>query len=201
MMPTLNFSTSAAEIAEDFWKSHALTDKLVIGLSPSAGNKVKMWGAEKFAALIDMILEKYPDAHIVVTGSRVDRDEVSAMMSQVRSKERVINTVEKFSLDELKAVIARMSMYIAVDSGPIYIAYAFGVPTVDIVGAVDEREQPPMGPSNVIVKSPRRGDPAMRIMHSRQYDRVEVRRQMDEVTIDMVFREVSALLDKTAKTL
>ena len=34
-------------------------------------------------------------------------------------------------------------LFISVDTGPIYIAEAFNVPTVDIVGPVDENVQPP----------------------------------------------------------
>lgn len=37
----------------------------------------------------------------------------------------------------------RFNLYIAADTGPIYIAHALKVPLVDIIGPVDPREQPP----------------------------------------------------------
>ena len=56
-----------------------------------------------------------------------------------------VNTDGLFSLDELKALIQRLSLFISVDTGPIYIAEAFDVPTIDIIGPMDENEQPPRG--------------------------------------------------------
>jgi ADP-heptose:LPS heptosyltransferase len=99
------------------------------------------------------------------------------------------------SLDELKAVIARMDVFIAVDSGPIYIAYAFDVPTVDIIGAVDENEQPPLSSSNLQVIAPNRGRPQLRVMDARSYDTKEARRQIDEITVEMAFQVLERLID------
>jgi len=44
-----------------------------------------------------------------------------------------------------------MSLYVSADTGPIYIAEAFNVPTIDITGPVNENEQPPQGEKHKIV--------------------------------------------------
>ena len=48
-----------------------------------------------------------------------------------------------FNLEELPSLMNKFSLYIAVDTGPIYIAHALGIPLIDIIGPVDPTEQPP----------------------------------------------------------
>ena len=78
----------------------------------------------------------------------------------------IVNGYNQFSLEQLKAMVARMHLCVAVDTGIIYIAEAFGVPTIDIVGPVDENVQPPRGSLNRIVCVPHR-TPQLRIMNAR----------------------------------
>ena len=46
-----------------------------------------------------------------------------------------LTTLSKFLL-EMPSVIKRLNLYIAVDSGPIYVAHALGVPVIDIDGEI-----------------------------------------------------------------
>jgi ADP-heptose:LPS heptosyltransferase len=81
-----------------------------------------------------------------------------------------------------------------VDTGPIYVAEAFGTPTVDIVGPVDEREQPPIGQKHRVVVPPERRIPALHIMNAHGYDRKEARRQSEAITTAMVLDACRELL-------
>ena len=85
-------------------------------------------------------------------------------------------------------------MFISADTGPIYIAEAFDVPTVDIVGPMDEREQPPISPIHRIVVPPNRTKPQLHIMNARTYNREEAFRQVASITSAMVITETDALL-------
>ncbi len=165
---------------------------LLIGISPGAGNKIKVWGADRFARVAES-LQKSHGAKIIVFGGKADREEARLMINALADRGSVLNLVEKLSLEELKAAISFLNVFIAVDTGPIYIAEAFGIPTVDIVGPMDEREQPPRGPRHRVVVAPRTS-PALHIMSASVYDREEARRQTEAITTDMVLKEAEALL-------
>ena len=115
------------------------------------------------------------------------------MMYEVKNSEGIIDASEKFSIDELKALIAQAGLFISVDTGPLYIAEAFGVPTVDIVGPMDEREQPPIGEHHKVVVPPRTAA-AIHIMNARVYDEQEARRQIEAISVEMVCEAVDGFL-------
>jgi ADP-heptose:LPS heptosyltransferase len=59
-----------------------------------------------------------------------------------------------FTLEELPSLIKRLNLYIAVDTGPIYIAHALKVPLIDITGPCDSNEQPPNDELSIQVRPP-----------------------------------------------
>ena len=110
------------------------------------------------------------------------------------SSPRVYNFCEQTSLDELKALIARARLFISGDTGPLYIAEALGVPTIDIVGPVSERDQPPNNPPRHIVIAPPRDAPAMHALNSRIHDAAEVHRQAAATTVAEVVAAIDVML-------
>ncbi len=179
----LNYSDEARKNAGVFLRAHGLTEKKFAIISPSAGNKIKNWPADRFARVAEHLVSKgFP---VVVIGGPRDKSEVAAMMGAVEKPGNIIDALERFSIDELKAFIAQAGLFVSVDTGPIYIAEAFDVPTVDIVGPMDEREQPPVGKNHKVVVSPRSAA-AIHIMNARVYDEQEARRQTEAISVEMV---------------
>jgi ADP-heptose:LPS heptosyltransferase len=158
-------------------------------LSPSSGNKIKRWPPERFAEVSDYIAQKYMP--VVVIGAVSDRDEVAQMMTHI-SNPRVLNLSEQLSVEELKALVAGASLFVSVDTGPLYIAEAAGVPTIDLVGPVSEYVQPPRGPRNIVLAPPRER-PQLFIMNARVYDSEEARRQAEATTVKEVTGAVDSL--------
>ena len=166
-------------------------------ISPSAGNKIKVWEGDRFAKLADHIY-KTTRVYIFVVGTQNDAKEVKSMLAALSPNTKVISLLNLLTIDELKACIASMDMMISVDTGPIYIAEAFKVPTIDIVGPMDEQEQPPIGEKHRIVKADRKA-PELHIMNTRQYNEIEARRQSEAITVDMVetvFDELYGIITK-----
>jgi ADP-heptose:LPS heptosyltransferase len=191
---TLAISSAAKEKADAFLKQLP-AHSLLAGIAPSTGSKIKEWPAERFALVADYLVEKH-NAVIVVLGGKRDSHEVEEMMRNVTRKNRVLSTLDLFSIDELKAVVQRLELFISADTGPIYIAEAFGVATVDIVGPMDEKEQPPIGTRHKVVAAPRH-KPELHIMNARVYDAREARRQAEAITVQMVLAEVEELIRNT----
>lgn len=190
----LGFSENAEKKISQFFIDNKidLEKDFVVGISPSAGNKIKEWPEERFAKVADYLIEKH-QAKVVFTGGSNDKLKVQEVMNNIKNLESVINTQGQFNLDELKALISKLNLFISVDTGPIYIAEAFNVPTIDIVGPMDEKEQPPVGDKHKVV-IPNRDEPALHILNARLYNRKEARRQIESITVDMVITEIDSLM-------
>jgi len=166
---------------------------LLIGILPGAGNKIKQWPASRFSEVADYLIEKY-NAYILILGSESERKEIDEMIAFVKNKKRQTEC-SGFSLDEKKALISKLDMTVSVDTGPIFIAEASGVPTIDIAGSIHPNEMAPNdGKFHLIVKS--EGEPQIWTMNARMYDYKEARRQIENITVPMVTEKIDELVDK-----
>ncbi len=190
----LSYSPAGEAKILDFFAKQGVypAGDFIVGISPSSGNKIKNWPAPRFAQLADYLAEKHK-AKIIIVGAGGDLQETTEMLTSLKPTTKVVNAVGAFDLGELKALIAKLDLFISIDTGPIYIAEAFKVPTVDIVGPIDEREQPPVGPLHRIVVAPRR-KPELYVMNARVYDAKEAKRQVDDISPEMVITELEKLI-------
>lgn len=124
-----------AEIkAEEF-----INGRKIVGISISAGNTIKEWGDENFKEITKKILKQ--GIPVAIIGSNDDKKRIDAFVQSINTP--LCFSAINFNLEELPSLIKRLSLYIAVDTGPIYIAYTLKTPLIDITGPVDPKEQPP----------------------------------------------------------
>lgn len=190
----LGFSENADDKVKRFFADNDIdTEKdFVVGISPTAGNKIKEWPEERFAKVADYMAVKYR-AKIIILGGQNDEKKVNRTVGYMGSGIKVLKITD-FNIDMLKSLIAKLALFIAVDTGPIYIAEAFGVPTIDIVGPVDERVQPPQGIIHRNVVPPGRTRSELSILNARSYNAEEATRQVLSTSVDAVVKEIDGLL-------
>lgn len=190
----LGFSETADKKIKQFFIDNKinLEKDFIVGISPSAGNKIKEWPEERFTEVADYLIEKHK-AKVFLIGGAEDSQKVQNVIKKLKNKNNVINTQGGFNIDELKAFISKLNLFISVDTGPIYIAEAFGVPTIDIVGPIDEREQPPIDKIHRVIV-PERDKPELFVLNARCYDKKEAIRQLESITISIVKNEINLLI-------
>ncbi len=66
---------------------------------------------------------------------------------------RIMNAAGMLSLQELPALIKRLSLYVGVDSGITYLADALDIPVIDIMGPADPEDQRPTGRKAQIIRT------------------------------------------------
>lgn len=143
----------AKQKAKKFLEDNGLTSgDLIVGISVSAGNKIKEWPSLKWTSFIRELIDKH-DAKIIFIGKLDDKEKVNEINRQVDNQ--CISAVGEFSLEEVSALIKNFTLFVASDSGTIHIADAVDTPLIDIVGPVDPDEQTPEGESSIIVKPPK----------------------------------------------
>lgn len=189
----LGFSPVAEKKVKDFFARERVDPEkeFIVGVSATAGNKIKEWPPERFAELMEHLAGK-EGVRVALFEGPGDSATAEAVLADTKDPQRIMRA-KGLSLDELKALISKLHLFISADTGPIYIAEAFDIPTIDIVGPIDEREQPPRGRFHVSVV-PRRERPELYVLNARVYDREEALRQRDSVTVADVILAAEQLL-------
>lgn len=135
----LFFSGQAAE-AEEFFKTHDLHSRTVIGIAISSGKDYfKIWPAEYWVKLIKLLVIKY-EAKVLIFGQSADKQIIDSVIEKVGVNGIVV--LDK-SLNVLPYYLKKCNLFISVDMGVLYIADAVGVPVIDIIGVCDENTQRP----------------------------------------------------------
>lgn len=113
----------------------------IVGLVPGAGSRWRIWPAERFAELADVIAEQY-HAKIVLVGG--EHDQVLCQYISELMKKQPLNLSGKTSLRELMAILGELDLVIANVTGPMHIASAFSKPRViGLYGAADTIQYAP----------------------------------------------------------
>ncbi len=96
----------------------------------------KRWPDAYFSRLTDMVTERYPLRVYLLPGK--GEEKVAARIRDgANCKERV--EVKSMDVRELKVCLGRASVVVSNDTGPRHISAALRVPTVVILGPMDER--------------------------------------------------------------
>lgn len=167
-------------------------DRFIIGMSLTAGNPIKEWGDERFAELAQRLATRYK-ATVIFLGSKNDQARISRLLAQFPSQS--FFAAQDFDLVELPALMKRFNLYVAVDTGPIYVAYGLRVPLVDIVGPVDPREQPPVDPDSLLVLPPPPHTPSVFVFYP-PGSVAERRQAVDAITVESVYSQIEHFLAK-----
>ncbi len=136
----------------DSWViDHWLVEKgiqngFLVGIHPWGSWPAKRWPLASFSALADWLVERY-DAQVVVLWGPGERKHAEAVVRGAREKSHL---APQTSLSELGVLLARCSLVVANDSGPMHIAAAVGTSTVGIFGPTNPNLQGPYGPKNAV---------------------------------------------------
>lgn len=169
-------------------------DKPMIGIAVSSGNKLKELGVDKIAAVINMILDD-GDAYIVLIGSEQEIKAVDIVLETVKKEDRVINAVSKLHLEELPALIERLSLFIGVDTGITYMADALSIPLINIAGPSDMKDQRPTGKDAILIqKTDLPCVPCSHAFESPYYCKINTRECIESIKAEDIFKAVKAFL-------
>jgi heptosyltransferase-2 len=146
------FLSESERVNDIFAEWHnSVQDKPVIIDPGSSYGKAKVWQVEKYAALIDYLMEQRKQL-VIVLGSLKSIALVHDIVSLTRQKPVVLTG--KFSLRESMCAIARCKLFISPDTGGMHIAAAFGVSQIAIFGSSSPVWTRPLNSrSRVICKS------------------------------------------------
>ena len=173
------------------------TNKPLIGIAVSSGNKLKELGTGKIAELMDLLLDNL-DAYLVLIGSSHDSNTANMVLDLVSKKHRVINAIGRVSLSELPALIERLSLFIGVDTGITYMADALSVPIIHLAGPIDTSEQCPIGEEVIIIQNKLPCVPCTYVFKAVYACRTNNRECINSVPADEIYINAKKLLSHGA---
>lgn len=116
-----------------------------IGFQLGASEEARRWPTSSFCHLAIALAEHYPDAEIVITGSKaeqtLEKDLCDAVPPEVC--ERIRRHAGKTQLDELVTLITGLDVLVTGDTGPMHIAIAAGVRTVSLFAMANPQHTGP----------------------------------------------------------
>lgn len=123
------------------------TDHPLIVIHVSAGNPFRRWPKDSFAALAARLVQTDVRRRIVLTSGPSDQAAAGNVADDARLRlgdlASAIPVLADVDLVELRALVARASVYIGGDSGPLHIAATTRTPIVELLGpTLPERSRP-----------------------------------------------------------
>ncbi len=117
-------------------------------IHPAASLPAKQWPLDRFAQVMKALSARYP-VRFVYTGASGD----SALYEDLERHGPFggMNLCGTYSLRENIAVYRACDLFFGVDSGPMHMAAAVGVPVVALFGPTDERKWGPWGGGHRVV--------------------------------------------------
>jgi ADP-heptose:LPS heptosyltransferase len=133
-----------AERAVDqlFRKAKVGTAGPLVGVFPGAGHPSRRWPLERFAE----VAKRLADADGLHTALFIGPEE-HPQAKQIRAAfpARTTAVIERLDIPQLASALARISVLVSNDTGPVHIAAAVGTPTVVLVGRDGPNGYEPVG--------------------------------------------------------
>jgi len=151
-VPDVNFEFPIATSEEHFKEADAIIDKIdsekFVLLNPGGGWVTKLWHAEKYGELADVIFRELGIMPILVTAPR-EKDLAARAVAASRSGKLIL---AEPSLKGLYELAKRASIFVGSDTGPMHIAVAVNAPVVGLFGPTEWWRNGSTNPDDICVE-------------------------------------------------
>jgi heptosyltransferase I len=178
------------------WAAGALPAGPLVALNPCASKAERNWSEDHYAAVARELHARHGLVTILLGGPGADERRVAEKLKAALG-DRAVDLVGRTTLPQLVAVLARVRLLLAPDTGAVHIANALGRPVVGLyTSARCARTGPYRHPEYCVdrydeaVRRFLRRDPERELWELRVHDR----RAMDLITVAEVLRQCEAAL-------
>jgi heptosyltransferase I len=117
-------------------------DRPALVISPCSSHPLRNWRAERYAAVADHAAEQHGMRVLLCGGpSALEREMGAAIERAARTP--LINTIGRDTLPQLLAVLARATVLLSPDSGPVHMATMVGTPVIGLYAVTNPARSGP----------------------------------------------------------
>ncbi len=136
----IQVSQEAKQGVEDFWaKQNISKEDIILSVNVNASDLAycRRWPLEKFAGVINTLLNNRKEMKVILTGSSNEKEYVSRIFPFLDAgiSERVIDSSGMLTLEQFIAALGKFDAFLTNDSGPFHLAQVQKTPMVSIWGA------------------------------------------------------------------
>jgi len=158
----------------------------VISINPVAKWDTKLWPAENFSRLADMLIEGL-GCFVIFTGNKADKKEITKIISKMQNT--CIDLSGQTDLKELAALYDMSRCMVSTDTGPMHLAAAVGTPVVALFGPTAPWRTGPFGEGHEVLRTGLSCSPCFK----KTCDSVAC---MKHIAVEQAFGAVSRVLTK-----
>jgi lipopolysaccharide heptosyltransferase II len=122
----------------------------LIALNPGASHQVNRWSSDHFAALADMLAQRF-DARVIIVGG--PEDVMLAEEITLKADSNPLLLAGKAGLLQLGALLEQCDVLVSGDTGPLHLATAVGIPVAALFGAADPERTGPVGDGHLVIQA------------------------------------------------
>jgi ADP-heptose:LPS heptosyltransferase len=145
-LPKIYLSDADKKEADDFLQKHQLKKFAV--LHPGARKELRMWPAEKYAAIACYLKDTF-GMETVFIGDKYDQEAIEKLSAQIPFP--VVSAAGILSLTGFAALAEKATIYIGNESGPLHIAALSGIPCIGLFGPGEPDVFYPVGKSTRVI--------------------------------------------------
>jgi ADP-heptose:LPS heptosyltransferase len=137
--------------AEQVWAEQQLVQagldskSSIVTIHAGTGGAVKLWRNDGWSHIANWLLESTllpQSVHIILTGSQQERPMLEEIARDMHSQPLILTST---TVDQLAALLARSTIVLGVDNGPLHLAAALHRPSFNLFGPTDPRIFGPWG--------------------------------------------------------
>lgn len=125
-----------------------ISSDILIALHPGASWPSKLWPEEKWAELVDRLIEELKVKAILLWGPE-DKNSIDRIAKMTENRP-IISC--KTNLKELACLISKCRLFIGGETGPLHIACALNIPTIALIGPTDSVRNGPYGEGHIVIE-------------------------------------------------
>lgn len=133
-----------------------------IGIAVGSGQGIKAMDPEVLGRLIRKLIND-PRLGVLLIGGLKESALAEALCHQFAERQRCISTVGQISLGHLPGLLARLAVFVGVDSGVTYMADTLDIPLIYIPGPASPMDQGPIRAKRVDLSTPLDCAPCSRV--------------------------------------
>lgn len=121
----------------------------VLLVHPGSRSPMRIWPADRFAAVIDYVQDRL-DTQVVLVGGPTEDGVIADIRARVHT--HLIPPPGPLSLPRFAALARLSDVMLCHDSGPMHVAAAVGTPVVAIYGSQNAAQFPPYGTGHAVLR-------------------------------------------------
>jgi len=171
----LGFSTKEKNFASEFFKKNCPDkSRKRIAFQPGAGKIPNRWHINHFTDLIERICDRY-NPYVIINSGPIDKDVTDILIPKLAEK-NIKPIIIYYPIRETGAILERCDILISNDTGTMHVAAMVNIKVIGLFGPTESYEWSPVNEQGTSIQSKTKN--------------------IDEITVDEVFRKTIEMLEK-----